>query len=69
MELQVYPRLNRKSQSAMRRRRWRFKNEYEYKPRSHLIRRLVQELGQSEEWVRNRIDEERAFLLRFPQYF
>jgi hypothetical protein len=69
MELKVYPRLNRKSRLAMRRRKWRFKSEYEYHPRPHLIRRLMGELGQTEEWVRNQIAQERKFLLQYPQYF
>lgn len=69
MELKVYPRLNRKSKMAMRRKKWRFKSEYQYRPRAHLIRRLTQELGKSEDWVRNQINAERAFLLQYPQYY
>ncbi len=69
MDLKIYPRLGRKSKLCMVRRRWRFKDEYEYHPRSHLVRRLTQEMGHTEEWVRNQIAKEREFLLQYPQYF
>lgn len=69
MELIVYSRLSPKSQKAMRRRAKNFGRTYTYRPRKKLVTRLMEELGLSEQEVFDRISEERAFILRYPQYF
>jgi energy-converting hydrogenase A subunit M len=69
MELIIYPLLARKSQKAMRRTRKKFGHSYFYEPRRNLVYRLSKELNLSLDEVRLRISEERAFILKYPQYF
>lgn len=69
MDLIIYPRLGKKSQKAMRRKRKAFGNPYFYEPRRNLVYRLSKELNMTMDAVRERIAKERAFLLKYPQYF
>lgn len=68
MNLICYPRLARCSQLAMKRTRWRYGNPYSYRPYRNLVKRLAQELGLSESQVRDKIEQERAWLLNNPWY-
>lgn len=69
MELKIYPRLNKKSKNAIKRKLCSWGRNYQYNPRPHLVRRLSQELGLTEEQVREQIQKERKFLLQYRGYY
>ncbi len=68
MKTPIYDRLNARSQKAMRRVRKRWGHPYQYNPRQILINRLCNELGLTEEEVREQIVKEREFLTRYRKY-
>ncbi len=63
MELLLYPKLSTCSRRAIKRKRGRYGNPYEYRPYGNLVRRLSQETGQSQEWVLDQLTKERNYLL------
>lgn len=71
MELKVFPLLGTGCKRLMMRRNHplgkRSGRTYHYRPQTRLINRLAQELGISPQAVRQRIAEERLYLLR--QYY
>lgn len=69
MNLKIYPRLCKESKNAIKRKLWRWGNPYEYVPRANLVKRLSQELGMTEEQIKEQIKEEREFLLQYPGYY
>ena len=68
MELLCYPKMSPYSQKALKRRLWRFGSVYVYRPYANLVRRLAQELGLTEEKVREQLQKERQWLLGNPWY-
>lgn len=77
MDLLIYPLLSVRSQKAIRR-KWKTKGKYYsspiwkpyfYTPRRNLVYRLSVQLKMTERQIRERIEEERIFILKHPQYF
>jgi cytochrome c-type biogenesis protein CcmH/NrfG len=69
MELVVYPLLKKESQRAMRRTKRRYGHPYYYTPQARLVRRLANQLGKTEDEIKEQIALERKFLLQYKQYF
>jgi hypothetical protein len=67
--LVLYYKLSTRSQRSMRRVRKRYGHPHEYNPSYRLVARLVAETGMSEDFIRNRLQEERKFLLSYRQYY
>lgn len=63
MKLLLYPKLSTCSKRAIRRVKKRWGHPYEYRPRGNLVKRLAIETGYSEEWVYDRLLEEREYLI------
>lgn len=69
MELKFYPSLNRRSKRALLRKRKRFGHPYHYNPRKRLLERLSHQSGLSIEEVKEQLRKERAFILKYPNYY
>ncbi len=69
MDLIIYPMLNLRSKKAITRIKKKWGHPYNYNPKYILISRLAEELGWSEDAVKQRIQEERAFLIKNIQYY
>jgi hypothetical protein len=62
----IYARSSRKTKLCMRRKKTRYGNIYRYIPRVDLLRNVALEFGISEEKARERIAQERRYLLANP---
>ncbi len=69
MNLKLYPLLNLRSKRAMLRRRKRWGHYYSYKPKYILLSRLSQQTGMTIDGVRQRLQDEREWLLEHRQYY
>lgn len=69
MKLICYPLLSEKSKKAICRVKKRFGKRYRYVPRKPLIMRLSKQLNMTPDQIRLQLMEERAFLIKFPQYY
>ena len=67
-KLILYPLLNKRSKTAIKRKRKRFGHPYLYSPRQILLSRLSQETGMTKEEVFDQLMREREFLLAHPGY-
>lgn len=64
MELILFPKLNRKSQAAMKKTKKKYGHLYRYEPNGQLLKRLSQEMGMSLTEVREQLIKEREYLIK-----
>jgi hypothetical protein len=69
VELIIYPVLGQGSKRAIKRVKKRFGRFYFYTPQDRLVKRLSQELGMSEDKVREQIERERVYLIQYRKYY
>ena len=69
MDFVIYPLLNTRSQRAFRRVKTRFGHRAYYHPRKHLIERLKEETGMTEQQILTQIAKEREYIRTYRIYF
>ena len=63
MNLTLYPRLSTRSKKALTRKNGYWGKPYVYRPRGHLLERLVRETGMTIDQVRSQLEQEREYLM------
>jgi hypothetical protein len=69
MQLILYPLLSESSKQTIVKTKKQFGHPYFYTPSHRLVKRLMTETGMSNRQVREQLIKERAFLLKYPQYY
>jgi len=69
MDLIIYPMLGYDSKKAWLKTKKKWGHPKRYTPRPDLVFRLMKQLNWSREQVLDRIEKERAWVLKYSQYF
>lgn len=69
MELICYPLLSRESKLAISRKKKSWGHNYHYNPQNRLVMRLAKQLNKTPEQIREQLQKEREFILKYGRYY